>query len=540
MKSEITKVTSHINPNEALIFERSQPGRIGYRLPPLDVDEQPLSSIVPNNFLREDDLDGVPEVSEVDVIRHFVRMSTWNYSIDQGMYPLGSCTMKYNSRLNEKVARIAGFAGLHPLTEAEDAQGALQVIYELQQHLAEITGLPGVSLQPAAGAHGEMTGVMIIRAFIDARDGAEASAKRRTMLIPDSAHGTNPASAHLSGFSVKTIRSTPEGLTDLDHLRELCSTGDVAGLMLTNPNTLGLFERNIQEICSIVHDAGGLVYMDGANMNALVGVARPGDMGVDVIHLNLHKTFSTPHGGGGPGCGPCCCTSELEPFLPVPRIVRREVSADSVRTGSVSDRQSPQKTSGIGIPAGSSDNSEFSLDFNYPQSIGRVKAFFGNYGMMLRALAYIQTHGFDGLREATEAAVLNARYIAHGLTTDYDKPFNSPPMHEVVFTDKRQSRKGVHTLDIAKRLIDYGFHPMTIYFPLIVQGAMLIEPTESVGRQELDQFVEAMRSIAREAVEDPNLVLEAPQSTRIGRLDEAAAARKPVLRWKPKAKADAA
>jgi glycine cleavage system P protein (glycine dehydrogenase) subunit 2 len=507
MKSDITKVTTHINPNEALIFERSQPGRIGYRLPPLDVDEQPLNEIVRQEFLRDDDLEGVPEVSEVDVIRHFVRMSTWNYSIDLGMYPLGSCTMKYNSRLNEKVARIPGFAGLHPLIEPADAQGALEVIYQLQEHLAEITGLPGISLQPAAGAHGEMTGVMIIRAYIDARDGAAESAKRRTMLIPDSAHGTNPASAHLSGFSVKTIRSTAEGLTDLVHLRELCAGGDVAGLMLTNPNTLGLFERNIQEICAIVHDAGGLVYMDGANMNALVGVARPGDMGVDVIHLNLHKTFSTPHGGGGPGCGPCCCTKELDPFLPVPRIVK--------------------------------DAGEFRLNSNYPHSIGRVKAFHGNYGMMLRALAYIQTHGYDGLREATEAAVLNARYIAHGLTSDYDKPFDAPPMHEVVFTDKRQARKGVHTLDIAKRLIDYGFHPMTIYFPLIVSGAMLIEPTESVGRQELDQFVEAMRSIAREAIEDPEIVLNAPHSTRIGRLDEAAAARRPVLRWKPKQAASA-
>lgn len=519
MKSNITKVTAHINPNEALIFERSQPGRIGYRLPPLDVDEQPIADLVPQQFLRDDDLEGVPEVSEVDVIRHFVRMSMWNYSIDQGMYPLGSCTMKYNSRLNEKVARIPGFAALHPLTEAADAQGALEVIYKLQEDLTEITGLPGISLQPAAGAHGEMTGVMIIRAFIDARDGAGASAKRRTMLIPDSAHGTNPASAHLSGFSVKTIRSTAEGLTDLDHLREVCAVGDVAGLMLTNPNTLGLFEKNIQEICRIVHETGGLVYMDGANMNALVGIARPGDLGVDVIHLNLHKTFSTPHGGGGPGCGPCCCTKELEPFLPVPRIIR---------TRSVSDG-----------PDAATTKDTYAIDFNYPQSIGRVKAFFGNYGMMLRALAYIQTHGYDGLREATEAAVLNARYIAQGLTSDYDKPFDAPPMHEVVFTDKRQTRKGVHTLDIAKRLIDYGFHPMTIYFPLIVQGAMLIEPTESVGRQELDQFIDAMRSIAREAIEEPELVLSAPHSTRIGRLDEAAAARKPVLRWKPKQAASA-
>jgi glycine cleavage system P protein (glycine dehydrogenase) subunit 2 len=506
MESNITKVATHISHNEQLIFERSHPGRAGFMLPPLDVPETALDEIIPAQFQREDDLEGMPEVSEVDVIRHFTRISTWNYSIDLGLYPLGSCTMKYNSRLNEKVARIAGFANLHPLAAEGEAQGALEVIYELQQHLAEITGLPGISLQPAAGAHGEMTGIMIIRAFIDMRDGKEKSALRRTMLIPDSAHGTNPASAHLSGFTVKTIRSTAEGLTDLDHLRELCGHGDVAGLMLTNPNTLGLFEKNIQQICRIVHDAGGLVYMDGANMNALVGVARPGDMGVDVIHLNLHKTFSTPHGGGGPGSGPCCCTKELEPFLPVPRIVS----------------------------SGSGNDRVFKLDIDYPQSIGRVKAFLGNYGMMLRALAYTLTHGYDGLREATEAAVLNARYIAHGLLADYEKPFDAAPMHEVVFTDKRQARKGVHTLDIAKRLIDYGFHPMTIYFPLIVSGAMLIEPTESVGRQELDQFIEAMRSIAREAIEDPELVMNAPHTTRIGRLDEAAAARKPVLRWRPK------
>src|SRR5437660_9139297 len=285
MKSNITKVTPHINHNEALIFERSQLGRIGYRLPPLDVEEQPITAIVPQQFQRDDDLEGVPEVSEVDVIRHFIRMSTWNYSIDLGMYPLGSCTMKYNSRLNERVARIAGFANLHPLTVEDDAQGALRVIYELQESLAEITGLPGISLQPAAGAHGEMTGVMIIRAFIDARDGKEASAKRRTILIPDSAHGTNPASAHLSGFTVKTIRSTAEGLTDLDHLRELCAQGDVAGLMLTNPNTLRLFEKNIQEICRIAPDAGGLVCMAGANMNALVGAGRPAAMRVHVIDL---------------------------------------------------------------------------------------------------------------------------------------------------------------------------------------------------------------------------------------------------------------
>src|SRR5213592_1703086 len=334
MDSKITKVTTHTSQNEALIFERSQPGRAGFSLPPLDVEETALDEIIPPEFQRDDDLAGMPEVTEVDVVRHFTRISSWNYSIDLGLYPLGSCTMKYNSRLNEKVARITGFANLHPLASEAEAQGALQVIYELQQHLAEITGLPGVSLQPAAGAHGEMTGVMMIRAFLDTRDGAgedEGDKRRRVMLIPDSAHGTNPASAHLSGFTVKAIRSTSEGLTDLGHLRELCASGDVAGLMLTNPNTCGIFERNIKEICRHIHDAGGLVYMDGANMNALVGVARPGDMGVDVIHLNLHKTFSTPHGGGGPGSGPCCCTKELEPFLPVPRIVRTGSGSDRVQ-----------------------------------------------------------------------------------------------------------------------------------------------------------------------------------------------------------------
>jgi glycine dehydrogenase subunit 2 len=329
------------------------------------------------------------------------------------------------------------------------------------------------------------------------------------MLIPDSAHGTNPASAHLAGFTVKTIKSTAEGLTDLGHLREVCDEGGVAGLMLTNPNTVGIFETNIKEICDIIHTAGGLVYMDGANMNALVGVARPGDMGVDVIHLNLHKTFSTPHGGGGPGCGPCCCTAELQPFLPVPRVIK------------------------VSEPDAAARGLSYRLDYDVPESIGRVKAFYGNFGMMIRALSYIQTHGAEGLKEATESAVLNARYVSHNLSEEYEKPFASDCMHEVIFSHKKQSRKGVHTLDIAKRLIDYGFHPMTIYFPLIVDGAMLIEPTESVGRADLDAFIEAMKDIAQESIDDPQLVIDAPHTTRIGRLDEATAARKPVLRWKP-------
>jgi glycine dehydrogenase subunit 2 len=328
------------------------------------------------------------------------------------------------------------------------------------------------------------------------------------MLIPDSAHGTNPASAAISGFTVKTVKSNERGRTDMDHLKQLCDEGGVAGLMLTNPNTVGIFETNIREICEVVHAAGGLVYMDGANMNALVGVARPGDMGVDVIHLNLHKTFSTPHGGGGPGCGPCCCTAELQPFLPVPRIVSEP-------------------------PALAGGQPRFRLDYDIPTSIGRVKAFFGNFGMMVRALAYIYTHGAEGLREATEAAVLNARYLAQKLEGTYDKPYESDCMHEVVFSQKNQAKTGVHTLDIAKRLIDYGFHPMTVYFPLVVDGAMLIEPTESLGRADLDAFAQAMIDIDAEARENPELVIAAPHSTRIGRLDEAAAARKPVLRWKP-------
>jgi glycine dehydrogenase subunit 2 len=511
----IKKVTQHPSQNEALIFERSQTGRVGYSLPKLDVEETAIDSIIPAELRRDDDLNDVPEVSEVDVIRHFTRMSTWNYSIDLGMYPLGSCTMKYNSRLNEKVARINGFAGLHPLTPEEESQGALELIYRLQEDLAEITGLPGVSLQPAAGAQGEMTGVMLIRAFLDKRDG-EASKDRRVMLIPDQAHGTNPASAAMAGFTVKTIKSTPEGLTDMDHLRELCSNGGIAGVMFTNPNTVGIFEKNIREICDTVHAAGGLVYMDGANMNALVGVARPGDMGVDVIHLNLHKTFSTPHGGGGPGCGPCCCSADLMPFLPVPRVVKAEMRP----VGSV--------------PVESNDSQTvYKLDYNYPETIGRVKAFFGNFGMMVRALSYIYTHGADGLREATETAVLNARYLSEKLKDTFHRPYDSDCMHEVIFSHKNQTSTGVHTLDIAKRLIDYGFHPPTIYFPLVVEGAMLVEPTESVGHADLDAFIEAMQDIDREAQENPQLVIDAPHSTRIGRLDEAAAARKPVLRWKP-------
>jgi glycine dehydrogenase subunit 2 len=495
----IKKASTHINQNEGAIFERSRPGKIGYKLSALDVEAVKIEDLIDPKLLRDDDLAGLPEVSEVDVIRHFTRISTWNYAVDYGMYPLGSCTMKYNPKLNERVSRFDGFAASHPYTPDEFVQGNLELLKELQDALAEITGLPGVSLQPAAGAQGEMTGLMVIRKCLEARGNA-----RKKVLIPDSAHGTNAASAAICGYQVQTIKSNAQGAIDLDALRAVVNE-DVAALMLTNPSTVGLFEENIEEVCRILHDAGGFVYMDGANMNALVGVTRPGDMGVDVIHLNLHKTFSTPHGGGGPGAGPIAVTSELEAFLPFPCVVRNP------------DRE------GGGL----------TLDYDRPQSIGRVRAFHGNYSVLVRALCYILTLGPDGLREATETAVLNANYIAHHLKDQYEVAVEGKAMHEVILNDKRQQPYGVHTLDIAKRLIDYGFHPMTIYFPLVVPGAIMIEPTESEGREELDLFIDAMRSIAREAAETPDLVKNAPHHTRIGRLDEAAAARKPVLRWKP-------
>jgi len=495
----IRKASTHINQNEGTIFEHSRPGRTGYSLPDLDVEAIPIPSIIDPKLLRDDDLAGLPEVSEVDVIRHYTRLSTWNYAVDLGMYPLGSCTMKYNPKLNERVARFDGFSASHPYTPDALAQGNLELIRELEAALAEITGLEAVSLQPAAGAQGEMAGLMVIRKCLETRGDA-----RRIVLIPDSAHGTNPASAAICGYQVKTIKSDSHGAIDIDNLRQIASK-DVAALMLTNPSTLGMFEENIEEICRIVHDAGGFVYMDGANMNALVGVTRPGDMGVDVIHLNLHKTFSTPHGGGGPGAGPIAVTAELAPFLPYPRVIEE-----------INER----------------GEQVLRLDFNRPQSIGRVRAFCGNFSVLIRALCYILTLGPTGLREATETAVLNANYLAHHLKEEYEIAIAGKPMHEVIFSDKRQQKFDVHTLDIAKRLIDYGFHPMTIYFPLVVAGAMMIEPTESEGREELDLFIDAMRSIAQEIREHPELVKSAPHNTRIGRLDEAAAARKPVLRWK--------
>ncbi len=496
-KTRIKKATTHVVQEEGLLFEHSNPGRIGYSIPDLDVPEQSAGDLIDPALLRDDELEGMPELSEVDVIRHFTRLSTWNYCIDHGLYPLGSCTMKYNPRINERVARIEGFANLHPLTPPPLAQGALEVIRRLEECLTLITGLPAVTLQPAAGAQGEMTGIMMVREAL-----TERGNPRKKILIPDSAHGTNPASAVICGYTVEAVPSNSEGGTDIEKLRQMMNE-DVAALMLTNPNTLGKFDKNIEEICRIVHDGGGYVYMDGANMNALVGVARPGDFGIDVMHLNLHKTFSTPHGGGGPGAGPVAVTSELEPYLPFPRVTRDE-------------------------------GEELRLDFDRPKSIGRVRAYFGNYGVLVRALSYILTHGDSGLREATETAVLNANYIMQNLKDTYDIPYPGSVMHEVIFSDKRQKKYGVSNADIAKRLIDYGFYPPTMSFPLIVPGALMVEPTETEPREELDLFIQAMKEINQEAIEEPETLKHAPHSTKVGRLDEVAAARRPVLRWRPR------
>jgi glycine dehydrogenase subunit 2 len=493
---DIKKATRHVNQNEALIFERSSPGKKAYRLAPLDVPEVDATKLLGDQARA--DLGNMPEVSEMEIIRHFTRISTWNYAIDLGMYPLGSCTMKYNARVNETVARLRGLADAHPYQQERISQGALRIMKTLSDCLLDITGMDAVTLQPAAGAHGEMTGILLLHAYLKTKGNP-----RKKILIPDSAHGTNPATAAICGYSVENLKSNSRGMVDISALDSQMNE-DVAGLMLTNPNTLGLFEQEIDKIAEILHQKGGLLYMDGANMNALVGKARPGDFGVDVMHLNLHKTFSTPHGGGGPGSGPVACKKALEPFLPQPLVIEK-----------------PDGTLGF--------------DYNRPQSVGRVRMFYGNFGMHVRALAYIMANGYDGLRQTTEDAVLNANYIRKQLEEDYDLPYKSPSMHEVIFSDRLQAQKGVKTGDIAKRLIDYGFHPYTVSFPLVVPGALMIEPTESESLEELQLFIDAMKAIAREAEEDPEMVKTAPHSTRVSRLDETAAARKPVLRWKPQA-----
>jgi len=478
-----------------LIFEHSRKGRRGYRLPRLDVPAKKTADLLPAELLRGE-IEGECEVSEVDVVRHFTRLSKMNVSIDQGLYPLGSCTMKHNPRINEEIARIPGIALTHPLQDERLVQGNLEIIWQLEQCLREIFGLPRVTLQPVAGAHGELTGILMVRKALE-----NEGNPRKVILIPDSAHGTNPASAHFAGYTVKELKSNARGTLDLDLLEREVDE-NVAALMLTVPNTLGVFEDGIVQIADILHRKGAYLYCDGANLNAFVGVARPGDMGIDVIHSNLHKTFSTPHGGGGPGAGPVGVCDRLVPFLPTPTVERR-------------------------------DDGTFYLEADHPDSIGRVRAFHGNFGVLVRALAYMRSMGASGLRRIAEIAVLNANYIRARLRDAYHLPYDAPSLHEVVFDDKRQTERDVHTLDIAKRLMDYGFHPPTIYFPLIVSGALMIEPTESEPKEELDAFCNAMLAIARECEETPELVRSAPHTTPVRRLDEARAARQPVLRWTP-------
>ncbi len=481
--------TSGLQLNEKLIFEHSDAGRRGYSLPKLDVPPVQL----PKELTR-DEVTGFPEVSEVDVVRHYTRLSTWNYGVDSGFYPLGSCTMKYNPKVNETAARISGLAGCHPYTPEHLSQGALELMFNLQNALAEISGFQAVTLQPAAGAHGELAGMLMVRSWQESK-----GSKRTKVLIPDTAHGTNPATAALCGYEVVPIESGRSGVLTAETVAQFMND-DVAALMVTNPNTLGLFESDIKKICDIVHAGGGLVYCDGANLNALMGIARPGDMGIDVMHFNLHKTFSTPHGGGGPGSGPVGVAEKLIPYLPAPIVVKK--------------------------------GDAYGLDFDRPESIGRLRSFYGNFGIMVRAWAYILSMGADGLKFASQMAVLNANYIRSRLEEAYHLPHKHRSLHEVVFSDANLPND-CHTLDVAKRLIDYGYHPPTIYFPLVVKGAIMIEPTETESKEILDEFCDAMLAIANEAVENPDLLHAAPTLTRVGRLDETGAARQPCLCWFP-------
>ena len=480
---------------ELPIFERGAPGRSGASLAPLDVPTVDLDRALPG--LQRAAPAALPEVSEPEAIRHFVRLSQWNFSIDSQFYPLGSCTMKHNPKVNEWAARLDGFANLHPLTPPHLAQGALELMVRLQNLLAEIVGMDGVSIQPAAGAQGELTGLMMIRAYHQSQGRSP-----RKILIPDSAHGTNPASCALNGFEAVPFASGPQGIVEPATLARAleAAAGDVAGLMMTNPNTIGLYESAMPDLTRLVHEKGGQVYGDGANMNAVLGRARPGDVGVDVMQYNLHKTFTTPHGGGGPGSGPVAFKRHLDPFQPGP-VVRREGNA-------------------------------FIVDENRPQTVGRVRSFLGNFGMMVRAYTYIRELGAEGLHSVSDLAVLNANYVAALLRDTLPIAFDTPMLHEVVFTDKLlEAKTGVKTLDLAKRLIDYGYHPPTVYFPLVVRGALMVEPTETETKQTIDSFVDAVKAIVKEAEESPELVKGAPHLTRLGRLDEARAARKPRLRW---------
>ena len=488
------------------IYERSAPGRRAATLPAADAgefDDVALSELVPAELLRER-APALPEVSEPEIVRHYTRLSRRNFDLDTGPYPLGSCTMKHNPRLNERVAALPGHARLHPAQDPKRAQGALELIWLLERALAEICGLPHVSLQPSAGSHGELAGLLLTRAYL-----AERGETRHKVLTPDTAHGTNPATVTMAGYEVVKLATDERGGVDLDDLRAK-ATGDVASLMLTNPNTLGLFDPEIAEIAEIVHDAGATVYYDGANLNAIMGHARPGDMGFDIVHLNLHKTFSQPHGGGGPGSGPIAVSDRIAPFLPVPRVVRNE--------------------------SGNGAGPSFGLDYEQPRSIGRLRGFQGNFGVFVRTYAYICGLGSDGLAEASETAVLNANYLLaklrQGRAARYlPLGFERLPMHEFVLSGAPAKRElGVRTVDIAKRLLDYGFHPPTVYFPLLVEEALMVEPTETETRESLDELAEAFDQILAEAEADPRILLEAPYTTPVRRLDEAAASRRPLIR----------
>ncbi|WP_078391710.1 aminomethyl-transferring glycine dehydrogenase subunit GcvPB [Shouchella patagoniensis] len=476
----------------ALIFELSKDGRIGHSLPELDIEEQTIGSFIPDEFLRTDAPE-LPQVSELQIMRHYTALSKRNHGVDSGFYPLGSCTMKYNPKINEDIARMPGLVHVHPYQPVYQVQGSMKMLYNLQTALGEITGMDEVTLQPAAGAHGEWTGLMMIRAYHE----ANGDFNRTKVIVPDSAHGTNPASATVAGFESVTVRTNDLGLVDLEHLREVVNE-ETAALMLTNPNTLGLFEADIVEMASIIHSAGGKLYYDGANSNAILGITRPGDMGFDVVHLNLHKTFTGPHGGGGPGSGPVGVKKDLIPFLPKPVLIK--------------------------------NGEHYEFEYDRPKSIGRVKPFYGNYGINLRAYTYIRTMGPDGLKLVSEYAVLNANYMMRKLEPYFDLPYIQHCKHEFVISGRRQKKLGVRTLDIAKRLLDFGYHPPTIYFPLNVEECMMIEPTETESKETLDEFIDAMIQIAKEAEETPEVVQEAPHHTVISRLDETLAARKPVLR----------
>lgn len=478
----------------SLIFEKSIPGSNSFTVPK---DDLGVDINIPADLARND-APILPDISEIELVRHYTNLSHQTYCVDMGLYPLGSCTMKYNPKIDEWAARLPGFAALHPYQPEDTVQGALQMIYDLDKILCEICGMDSFSLQPAAGAHGEMAGIMMIKAYHQKRQ----DFKRTKMMIPDSAHGTNPATANVVGYDTVEIKSNARGLVDLEDLKAKMND-EIAGLMLTNPNTLGLFEEDIIGIAQVVHDGGGLLYYDGANLNPIMGICRPGDMGFDVVHLNLHKTFATPHGGGGPGSGPVGVKAHLAEFLPIPVVEKSD--------------------------------EKYAFNYDLPNSIGKVKNFYGNFGVYIKAYTYLKAIGREGVIDAAEQAVLNANYLRHHLRDTYHIPFDRLCKHEFVANSKHQmDLSGVSTMDIAKRLIDYGYHPPTVYFPLIVKEAMMIEPTETESKQRLDDFITTMETIAREAAENPQLVLDAPHNTLVKRLDEVSAARNPVVKWEEK------